>query len=100
MQSRRVHGAVLGQARLRAGVVAMLPGDLSSPRLRLPSAEKQGRVWSRLLRGNVMDPLEWCAKAQLGERRRLKEREARRAARAVPCLVESPPKSFGNFNVC
>ncbi|GAA6081269.1 uncharacterized, partial [Tachysurus ichikawai] len=87
----------LGQARLRAGVVVMLPGDLSSPRLRLPSAEKQGRVWPRLLRGNVIDPLEWCVKAQLAERKRLKEREARRTARAVPWLVVSDRKSVGTF---
>lgn len=93
MQSRRVHGAVLGQARLRAGVVVvMLPGDLSSPRLRLPSAEKQGRVWTRLLRDDVIDPLEWWRGGEVhqGAARGAKEREARgRTARGVPWLVVS-----------
>lgn len=87
---------MLDQARLRAGVVAMLPGDLSSSRLRLPSAEKQGRVWSRLLHGNVIDLLERCAKAQNGERRRLKEREVRKLGSGVPWLVGSR-KAIGNF---
>jgi len=58
LQSRRVHCAVFGQARLRAGVVTMLPGDLSSPSPVLVSAEKRGRLWSRLsyppLRGTVI----------------------------------------------
>lgn len=100
MQSRRVHGAVLGQARLRAGVVAMLPGDLSSPRLRLPSAEKLGRVRPRPLRGNVIDPLEWCAKEQHGEPKRLKEREARRTARAVPWLAVEPTGKLAELLRC
>lgn len=70
----------------------MLPGDLSSPRLRLPSAEKQGRVWS-LLRGNVIDPVEWCSPAQHGERKRPQERARRRGqARGVPWLLISRRK--------
>lgn len=43
-----MHGAVYGQATLRAGVVTMLPGDLSSPSPRLASAEKRRSLWSRL----------------------------------------------------
>lgn len=39
---RRVHGAAVGQARLRAGLVLlMLPGGLSSPGPTLSSAEKE-----------------------------------------------------------
>lgn len=39
---KRVHGAAVGQARLRAGLVLlMLPGGLSSPGPTLSSAEKQ-----------------------------------------------------------
>lgn len=40
---RRVHGAAVGQARLRAGLVLlMLPGSLSSPGPTLSSAKKRG----------------------------------------------------------
>lgn len=39
---KRVHGAAVGQARLRAGLVLlMLPGGLSSPGPALSSAEKR-----------------------------------------------------------
>lgn len=97
-----MHGAVLGQARLRAGVVVvMLPGDLSSPRLRLQSAEKQGRDWTRLLRGNVIDPLEWWRDGEVrqGAARGAEETErARRKETDSACSADR--KATGTCSGC